>query len=108
MLAYLIEALVCPVCHAPLKWQIHERDGERIQQALATCKGCEAGYPLWDGIAIFLLPDLPHNDLWGQVESGLTQFLRTNPKKEKQLIGAGIDAFPDTPNTLQWCVLKAK
>jgi uncharacterized protein YbaR (Trm112 family) len=91
MLNYLIEALVCPGCHAPLKWQIHERDGERIQQALATCKGCEADYPLRDGIAIFLLPDLSRNDLWEQVESGLKQYLRANPGKEKQLMGTAHD-----------------
>lgn len=91
MLAYLIEALVCPACHAPLKWQIYERDGERIQQALATCTDCEANYPLRDGIAIFMLPDLPRNDLWEQVESGLAQFLRANPEKEKQLMGAALE-----------------
>jgi uncharacterized protein YbaR (Trm112 family) len=93
MLAYLIEALVCPACHAPLKWQIHERDGERIQQALATCMECQADYPLRDGIAIFLLPDLPRNDLWDQVESGLAQFLRANPEKEKQLMDSALESL---------------
>jgi uncharacterized protein YbaR (Trm112 family) len=91
MLAYLIEDLVCPACHAPLKWQIHERDGEHIQQALATCMECQSDYPLREGIAIFLLPDLPRNDLWDQVESGLTQFLGANPEKELQLMNSPLE-----------------
>ncbi len=91
MLAYLIEDLVCPACRGLLKWQIHERDGERIHHALATCMECQADYPLRDGIAIFLLPDLPRKDLWDQVESGLAQFLRANPEKEKQLMDSPLE-----------------
>jgi ubiquinone/menaquinone biosynthesis C-methylase UbiE/uncharacterized protein YbaR (Trm112 family) len=91
MLAYLIDDLICPACHAALNWHIYERDGERIQQGLATCIDCQADYPLRDGIAIFLLPDLPRNDLWEKVESGLAQFLRANPEKEKELLDSSIE-----------------
>jgi uncharacterized protein YbaR (Trm112 family) len=93
MLAYLIDDLICPACHASLKWQIYERDGEHIQQGLATCVECQADYPLRDGIAIFLLPDLPRNDLWEQVESGLAQFLRANPEKEKQFMDSPLGSL---------------
>jgi uncharacterized protein YbaR (Trm112 family) len=93
MLAYLIDDLVCPACHASLKWQIYEHDGAHIEQGLATCDGCQADYPVRDGIAIFLLPDLPRNDLWDQVESGLSQFLQDNPGKEKQLMDSPLESL---------------
>jgi uncharacterized protein YbaR (Trm112 family)/ubiquinone/menaquinone biosynthesis C-methylase UbiE len=93
MLAYLIDDLICPACHASLKWQIHERDGEHIEQGLATCDECQADYPVRDGIAIFLLPNLPRNDLWEQVENSLAQFLLDNPEKEKQLIDSPLESL---------------
>ena len=86
MLDYLIEMLGCPVCHGELAWTIKWRLGSRIEEAEARCGGCGVTYPVREGIALFLTPDLPRNDLWEQVDSGLTKYLREHPEVERQLM----------------------
>ena len=64
MHTYLIEMLECPVCHDKLEWTINERGEGRIEAAEARCSGCDAAYPVRDGIGLFLTPELPRNDMW--------------------------------------------
>lgn len=85
MHAYLLEMLECPGCHGELVWNITEQDQNRIEAAEAHCQACRAIYPVYEGIGLFLTPDLQRNDLWEQVESGLMQHLRTHPELERQL-----------------------
>jgi uncharacterized protein YbaR (Trm112 family) len=86
MHSYLIDMLECPACHAELDWRIVERDESRIQAAEARCSTCAASYPVRDGIGIFLLPELPRNDLWEQVDSELAQYLVEHPDVERRLM----------------------
>ncbi len=71
MHTYLIEMLECPICHGRLNWDIAEQNEGRIEAAEASCIDCAATYPIRDGIGLFLTPELPRNDLWEQVDSGL-------------------------------------
>src|SRR5579859_7150483 len=86
MYAYVLEMLQCPHCHASLAWSIAERQGERITEAEARCTSCQTNYPVREGIGLFLTPDLPRQDLWEDVEGGLTRHLRSNPDIERQLM----------------------
>jgi len=91
MLDHLIEMLECPVCHSELTWAIKWRLGSRIEEAEASCGGCGATYPVREGVALFLTPDLPRNDLWEQVDSGLTKYLREHPEVERQLMDVPLE-----------------
>ncbi|MCG2767955.1 MAG: methyltransferase domain-containing protein [Chloroflexota bacterium] len=83
---YLIEMLECPVCHSELSWTVTRSLGSRIEEADVRCTTCGAAYPVREGIALFLTPDLPRNDLWEHVDSGLTTYLREHPEVERQLM----------------------
>lgn len=93
MHSYLVDMLACPACHGGLEWYITERDGNRIQTGEARCTVCAAGYPIRDGIGVFLLPDLPRNDLWEQADSELAQYFREHPNLERQLMESALDAL---------------
>lgn len=86
MYDYLIGMLQCPACRGALDWQVQERHGDRVQTATARCIQCAAEYPVRDGIAIFLTPDLPREDLWAAVEGQLSKYLRENPEIRAQLM----------------------
>jgi len=88
---YLIEMLECPTCHGELTWTVTQSLGSRIEEAEASCGGCGAAYPVREGIALFLTPDLPRNDLWEQVDSGLTKYLREHPEVERQLMDVPLE-----------------
>jgi len=83
---YVIELLVCPICHRELEWDITERNNDRIEQGVAHCRECSAVYPVQDGIGLFLTPDLVRDDLWEQVDSNLIQYLRQHPEVERKLM----------------------
>ena len=83
---FLIDMLECPLCHQPLDWQIDHQFENQIEQAEARCSGCEATFPVREGIGIFLTPELPRNDLWEQVDSQLTSYLRDHPDIERTLM----------------------
>ncbi|MBS1251409.1 MAG: Ubiquinone/menaquinone biosynthesis C-methyltransferase UbiE [Anaerolineales bacterium] len=91
MHAYLIEMLECPVCHDELEWRISRRRGERIESAEARCQGCAAVYPVLEGVGLFLTPDPPRNDLWGQVDSQLAKYLREHSEVEQRLMDVSAD-----------------
>jgi len=93
MHTYLIEILECPVCHGKLEWSITEQRGNRIEVAEAHCVACTATYPVREGIAVFLTPDLPRDDLWEQVDSYLTQHLREHPEVEHQLMDVPLETL---------------
>jgi uncharacterized protein YbaR (Trm112 family) len=83
---YLVEMLVCPVCHGELDWLISERSNSRIEKGMARCNECSTEYPVQDGIGLFLTPDLRRDDLWEQVDSHLLQYLEQHPAVEKRLM----------------------
>ena len=90
---HLVRHERCPACQGALEWRIFEQDGDRIEAAEAHCRGCSATYPVRDGIGLFLTPDLPRNDLWEQVESGVLGYLREHPEVERQLMDGPAEAL---------------
>lgn len=105
---FLIEMLVCPVCHGELVWEITEESNHRLVQGMATCRECEANYPVRDEIGLFLTPDLPRDDLWAQVDSRLNSYLQQNPDLEYKLLGVPIEALNPADKFLRGSVLEAR
>jgi len=104
MREYLIDLFACPACHGRLKWAIHEvvgkesrtsdRAGEyslvsasgvEIAEADAVCSDCGASYPLREGIAVFLTRELLRKDLWQEMDSHLSRYLREHPDIDVKL-----------------------
>ena len=87
----LLLLLCCPACHGELSWQVHERNGDHIEEGEARCAGCGAAYPVREGIGLFLTPDLPQHDLWEGAESGLIAYLREHPEVERALLETSLE-----------------
>ena len=90
---FLLEMLECPACRSALTWEVSKHHRDRIEEAEARCVGCRASYPVLEGIGIFLTPDLPRTDLWEQVDTHLTQYLREHPEAERQLLDVPLDTL---------------
>lgn len=90
---FLIEMLECPSCHGELNWKIIQHQGDRIEVAEVSCKKCGGIYTIKEGIGLFLTPELPHNDLWEQLDSQLIQCLRENPQIESKLMDVPLNAL---------------
>lgn len=108
MHTYLIEMLECPACHDKLEWSIIEQNENRIEAAEAHCNACTATYPVRDGIGLFLTPELPRNDLWEQVDSGLIQHLREHPELERQLMEVPLDTLAPADQFFRALVLEER
>ena len=106
MHTYLIDMLQCPACRNSLAWTFSEYGQERIETGQAQCEACQATYPVRDGIGLFLTPDLPRNDLWEQVESGLIQHLREHPELEQRLMEGPPDALAPADQFFRALVLE--
>ena len=87
----LIEMLVCPSCHGELEWSVSGNASGFIEAGRAACRGCSASYPVRDGTAVFLTPDLPREDLWQQTDSHLSRHLRDNPETERRLLRSPLE-----------------
>ncbi|MBC7338507.1 MAG: methyltransferase domain-containing protein [Firmicutes bacterium] len=85
---YLLEMLQCPACRNDLRFTIEEAHGDHIERADIRCPDCGAQYPVREGIGVFLTPDLTRHDLWEQVESGLSRYLRAHPDIEDRLLNS--------------------
>jgi uncharacterized protein YbaR (Trm112 family) len=85
---FLIDLLQCPACRGLLNWHTHQSTPEHIETAEARCAACGVTYPVREGIASFLTPDLPRDDLWEQVDSELSAYLATDPDAEAALMNA--------------------
>lgn len=105
---FLIEMLDCPACHGGLTWQVTARHGEQIDEGQAGCDACGTTYPIREGIGIFLTPDLPRNDLWERVESGLTAYLRQNPEVERALLTGPAEALGPADQFFRSMVLEER
>jgi uncharacterized protein YbaR (Trm112 family) len=105
MKKFVLEMLECPVCHHQLDWKIASEDQDHIEQAEAHCSGCEAVYPVRDGIGIFLPPDLSRNDTWEQVDSQVVLYLRDHPDIEKQLMDGPVEKLAPTDQQFRAMVL---
>ncbi|UCG25046.1 MAG: hypothetical protein JSW55_03365 [Chloroflexota bacterium] len=90
---FLTDWLVCPACHDDLVWRIEERAGAHIESGQALCQACEEAYPIRDGIGVFLLPDLPRDDLWQDVDSALVKYLRDKPDVDERLMGVPLESL---------------
>jgi len=105
----LIDLLQCPACRGALEWNITEQHGEHIEAAEARCTGpCLDIYAVREGIGLFLTPDLPREDLWEQVDSQLTQFLRTSPDIEAELMETPLEQLNATDRTYRAYVLEER
>ncbi len=100
-----IDMLECPACHGSFAWSIAEQRGERIEEAEARCTECGSSYPVQEGIGLFLLPDLPRNDLWEQSESYLSRYLREHAEVEHQLMDGPVDQLAPADQFLRAMVL---
>lgn len=108
MHAYITDMLCCPHCHGALTWHVAARHGERIVAGEARCAACGATYPVREGIGLFLTPDLPRDDLWEQVESGLTRHLRANPDVARRLMDGPADALAPADQFFRALVLEER
>ncbi len=105
---YLMDFLVCPACHGQLAWSVTESFGDRIEAAQATCNTCGADYPVWDGIGLFLTPDLPRKDLWEEVDSQLAVYLDQYPEVERQLMDTSLAALAPADQYFRAVVLEER
>ncbi|QUL99274.1 MAG: Trm112 family protein [Candidatus Fermentithermobacillus carboniphilus] len=99
MREHLRDLLVCPACRGELTWDIFEVENSDTQIAIedtgvggarapdydvmegrAECSACGATYSVKDGIGAFLTPDVQREDLWEEVDSHLSAFLKENLK----------------------------
>lgn len=104
----LIPVLSCPACHGKLDWTIGKRNGDHIEEAEARCASCAAVYPLREGIGGFLTPDLPRHDLWEEVESGLTVYLREHPRVERELMETPLEELSPADRFFRALVLEER
>ena len=104
----LAALLECPACHGRLDWEVKARRGERIEEGEARCGACHAAYPVREGIALFLTPDLPRNDLWEGVDSRLAQYLREHPQVEHQLLETPLEALSPADQFYRAAVLEER
>ena len=100
-----VDLLECPGCHGSLAWKISEQRGARIEEAVARCTTCGTGYPVQEGMALFLLADLPRNDLWKQAESHLSSYLRQHSEVERQLMDGPPEQLAPADQLLRSLVL---
>jgi uncharacterized protein YbaR (Trm112 family) len=108
MHTYLLEMLECPACHGELEWTVLEKNGDRIETAEARCQACAATYPIREGIGLFLTSESQRNDLWEQMDSGLTQYLREHPEVERQLTDVPLDTLAPADQFFRAHVLEAR
>ena len=93
MRADLVEMLACPACRQGLAWAIKSHRGDRVKVAEAQCESCGANFPIREGIGAFLASDLPRHDVWEEVESRLSQYLREHPQAERRLMEAPLEGL---------------
>ena len=105
MKKYLVDMLECPHCHHRLKWKIETETEDQIEQAEAHCSTCGASYPIKEGIGIFLTPDLQRKDLWGEVESQLSLYLKSHPDHERKLMAGPAENLSPTDQQFRAMVL---
>lgn len=105
---FLIEMLECPRCHGELAWDITQALGDRVEFAQINCHLCSSEYEVKHGIGQFLIPDLPGEDLWEQVDSQLIQYLRQNPQIEKALMEVPLDTLSPADQFFRGLVLEEK
>ena len=102
----LIELLTCPVCHGELNWAIADQRLDQIERAEAVCEECKASYPVREGIGAFLTPDLPRHDLWEEVESRLSKYLREHPEVKRRLMETPLDGLAPADQFLRAMILE--
>jgi uncharacterized protein YbaR (Trm112 family) len=108
MQTYLLDLLQCPACREALEWQITAQEGDRIETAEATCPGCHGTYPVREGIGWFLMPDLPREDLWEELDSQLIQYLGRHLALKRKLLETPIEALNPADQFFRALVLEAE
>ncbi len=108
MQAYLIDLLQCPACGGTLSWEIGAETNEGIETAESQCQNCGSEYPVREGIGLFLTPDLPRNDMWEQVDSGLLRYLLDHPEIERQVMETPIDQLSPADQFMKTLLLEVQ
>lgn len=105
---FLLELLQCPSCRGDLSWTIIMRDSYRILEGLACCDSCGATYPVRDGIAIFLTPDLPREDLWESQGSYISRYLADHPEVEERLLDSPLESLAPADKFFRAMILEER
>lgn len=105
---FLLDWLVCPRCRSGLSWPLIAMASGIIMRAQARCDACDASYPVREGIALMLDPRLPREDLWEQVEGGLGQAVRADPKIEERLMQGPVEALAPADQFLRGLLLEER
>ena len=108
MLNFVMDMLQCPQCRGTLRWHIAKQSRERILEAVAACNVCPSTYPVREGIALFLTPELPRDDLWEQAESGLMQHIRAHPEVERRLMDVPLESLGPADQFFRALVLEER
>lgn len=108
MHGYLLEMLQCPACRYDLRFTVEEARGDHIERAEIRCTGCGAEYSVREGIGVFLTPDLTRHDLWEEVESGLSRYLRAHPDIEDRLLNSDPRTLSPADRFLRAMVLEER
>jgi uncharacterized protein YbaR (Trm112 family) len=104
----LTDLLICPACRGNLRWAISALAGDHVLDALATCEGCGATYPVQDGIGMFRTPDQREADLWETAETGLIRYLRGQPDLEHALLETPANDLNPADQFFRAMVLEAR
>jgi uncharacterized protein YbaR (Trm112 family) len=105
---YLTEWLLCPQCHGDLVWRVDEREGGHVESGVSRCTECDTRYPIRDGIGIFLLADLPREDLWQDVDNALVNDLTDNSEVERQLMDVPLESLGPADQFFRAMVLEER
>ena len=101
----LIALLACPICHAPLSWNVTEVGEHEVLAAQGSCTG-DHEYLIRDGIAVLLPPD--SQDPWEEGVSGVEQMLREDPAAEQAMFAADPRALGPADRFLRVQLLQAR
>ncbi len=104
----LIRALVCPKCHGALKWKTSRGTVAQIREGTASCRSCDAEYPVHDGIAAFLTSRQQPEDIWEEADAGIAAFLQSEPKRAARLMEGPLRTLNPTDQLVRGLVLESR
>lgn len=105
---YLIDLLVCPVCHGELAWKIEKQRDDRIIEGKASCKNCNLSYPITDEIGIFLTEEIKRDDLWENVSHYFSDLFEKYPEIENKLMKSPLEDLSPADKFFRGMVLEER
>jgi hypothetical protein len=82
--------------------------GGKIKTAEASCASCSASYPVMEGVALLLTPELPRKDMWEQLESQLGRQVRAHPEVERKLMKVPVNTLTPADQFLRGLLLEER